>query len=182
MEFNIALLVDLFWPVAILLLGVFVNRHFERRPKIVTFAGHVSSFNVRANPDYKIYTHSIVIRNAGGKTAENVRVGHWSLPPNFQVFPPTHHEVEEVDGGVNEIVIPQMVPNEQVSISYLYFQPITLDRIHAYVKSDQGFARQVPVLQVQQYPKWVYRVVGALAMIGVFTVAYLATYLLRSLY
>ena len=79
------------------------------------------------------FTHSVVLRNSGRRPATNVRLAHPYLP-DFNVFPSVGYRVENLPGGGREIVMPTLVPNEQVTISYLYFPPplaCSLTPIHA---------------------------------------------------
>jgi hypothetical protein len=48
--------------------------------------------------------------------------------------------------GRQDIVIPKLIPGEQVTISYLYFPPMTFDQVNDGIKCDQGFAQAIPVL------------------------------------
>jgi hypothetical protein len=53
--------------------------------------------------------------------------------------------------GRQDIVIPKLISGEQVTISYLYFPPMTFDQVNDGIKCDQGFA---PVLPRRIYPFW----------------------------
>jgi hypothetical protein len=85
------------------------------------------------------------------------------------------HSIEEVQGGGKDIVFPTLVPNEQITISYMYFPPTTYERVTQGVKSDEGFAQVVPVLLTRQYPRWVQRVLKLLLLAGAVAVLYLLT-------
>lgn len=156
------------------LAGRYVSRWAERRPKLVAYFLHASRFQVR-QPDWAsvMHTHSIVIWNAGQRTATNVRVRHNFLPEQVNVFPEvTRHEINRHgDGG--EILFPGLVPQEQVTISYLYFPPLTYDRIHAGIQHDEGFARSITVIPTRQYPRWVNLMFFALALLGGVTLLYI---------
>ncbi len=80
-----------------------------------------------------------------------------------------------------EIVIAKLVPEEQVTISYLYFPPLVFGEIHAYTKSDEGFAKILKALPTPQYPKWVSHLIWSLVFIGAIAVVYLAVDLIRRL-
>lgn len=135
--------------------------------------GHTSAFSVRGNPPVPVHTHAIVVRNAGRATANQVRIGHHFLPENFQIHPPVPHTVERAPNGSGEIIIPKMVSAEQVTISYLYFPPLLWSQIHAYTKSDKGFAKILTVLPTPQFPKWVSSLLWALIFVGVVSLLYL---------
>ncbi|HLF32238.1 MAG TPA: hypothetical protein VI566_14580 [Xanthomonadales bacterium] len=167
-------------PVVALFVGVWVNRRFESRPLLISYFGHVSSF--RHTPPggqlIHVHTHSVVLRNAGRVSATNVRLRHGTLP-SFQIWPEVVHRVEDLPAGALEIVIPTLVPGEQVTISYLYFPPLTFDQVNAGIKSDHGFAQAIPVLLQRQYPCWAIRLAAFLIVLGVITVLYVAYEFLR---
>ena len=124
-------------PLVILLLGAWLNRRFERRPVLLFHWGHVSSFNHRtqdgANMD--VSTHSVVIKNVGRQAATNVRLSHIHLP-SFKILPPVQYGLEEIPDSGQDIVIPVVVPNQQLTISYHYFPPITYAQVNIGVKFD----------------------------------------------
>jgi|SRR5665213_1145172 len=167
-------------PVGTLFLGAWITRWFEKRPALTSYFSHVSAFKFTANDGSKsdIYTHSVVLRNAGRKTATNVKLRH-SVLPNFQISPPVDYRVIDLVDGAKEILIPTMVPNEQITIDYLYFPPLTYTNVNAGIKSDEGFAREISVLLQRQYPAWFNGSVAILLFVGVGTTIYLAVTLTR---
>ena len=84
------------------------------------------------------------------------------------------HHVDTLLDGSKEIVIPTLVPSEQITISYLYFPPLTVAQVNGGIKSDQGFAHQIPVLLQRQYPKWFNILAIALFLFGLSFALYLA--------
>jgi hypothetical protein len=72
-----------------------------------------------------------------------------------------------------EILIPTLVPGEQITISYLYFPPIVWKDINTYIKSDERFAKRIEVLLTPVQPKWVKAVAGILLLIGLIASVYL---------
>lgn len=121
MKIDWNVVVKIVVPISTLVLGKYLDQWLSRQPKLISYLGHASAFNVRSDPPFIVHTHSIVVRNAGRQTAHNVRVGHNTLPENYQLYPAIPHSVEGASDGINEIVLPQLVPGEQVTISYLYF-------------------------------------------------------------
>ena len=101
--------------------------------------------------------------------------------PDFTVWPELQHHVEDLPGSGREIVIPTLVPGEQITVSYLYFAPVTFDQINAGIISNEGFARQIPVLLQRVYPRWLSRTLAALILIGLIWVVYLVFYFVRRL-
>jgi len=162
-------------PIITLFVGVWVNRRFESRPHLISYFGHVSAFQTtppNADPIF-VNTHSVVLRNAGRRRATNVRLRHIVLP-DFNVWPAVQYHVDELPGGFREIVIPIVVPGEEITISYLYFAPLTFAQVNAGIKSDEGFAQQIPVLLQRQYGKLFKATVAALMLIGLVSLAYVA--------
>lgn len=154
--------------------GISINRLVEKRPRLITYLGHVSTFTIKGtNPAVIVNTHSIVIGNFGRLPANNVRVGHNILPPNHQVLPfGVEHDVTTPLGGGSEIHFPKLVSGEQVTISYLYGPEITWDKINGYIKSDEGFARVLRAIPTPQYPHWVRRTLWTFIGLGAATAAY----------
>ena len=158
--------------VVLLVVGAWLNRVFERRPRLITYLVHTSANRIpQDNGFIDIFTHSVVLRNSGSKPAKNVRLNHPILP-NFNVFPAIEHRVEDLPGGGRDIVIPTLVPGEQVTISYLYFPPTTVENVHGPVKSDDGLAKTLHVLPTVQYPIWLNRLAQALMFVGLVAVVY----------
>ena len=162
-------------PIVALFFGVWVNRRFESRPILVSYYGHVSAFThhpAQGQP-INVHTHAIVLRNAGRRTATNVRIGH-NVLPDFNIWPQLNYSVGSLPGGGQEIIIPTLVPGEEITVSYLYFPPLTVAGINTGIKSDQGFARPITVLLQRQYPKWFNASAAFLILIGLVAVLYLA--------
>ena len=75
------------------------------------------------------------------------------------------------DSG-NDIFIPVIVPNQSLTISYLYFPPITYDKVNIGVKFDEGFAIHIPVLLQRQYPVWIHYIAVIIMLVGMLTILY----------
>jgi len=161
-------------PIICLFVGVGVNRRFESRPSLVTYFGHVADFVHRpaSGQELTVNTHSVVLRNAGRRSATNVRIHHIVLP-EFNIFPTIVYRVESLPDGSRDIVIPTLVPGETITISYLYFPPVFVGQVNAGIKCDQGFAHAIPVLLQRQYPRWFNLMAACLMIIGLVTVLYL---------
>lgn len=174
MPINWQVLATIAAPVITLLLGVWINRKFENRPVLFSYYGHVAAFRYTppgAQP-IPVHTHSVVLRNAGRRSATNVRLHH-NVLPDFTIWPGIQHSQETLPDGSRDIVIPTIVPGQQVTISYLYFPPVVFDQINAGIRSDEGFARQTPVLLQRQYPRWLYLSIFTLAAVGSVAIMYL---------
>ena len=161
-------------PTIALLVGVWVTRRFESRPVLISYFGHVSTFT-HTPPNgtpFDINTHSVSLHNAGRRGATNVRLHHLLLP-DFNIRPSIVHHVEDLPDGTKDIVIPTLVPGEEITISYLYWPPTTVTDINAGIKGDQGFAQAVPVLLQRQYPDWISFLVVSLMFVGFVSIVYL---------
>lgn len=177
---------DLVARIAGPVLGAFVGwglaRASERRSKLVTYYGHVSAFQIRPPapegggappPPFPVHAHAVVIRNAGRKAATGVRVSHAVMPRDFTISPATPYTVEELEGST-DIVIPQLVPKEQITISYMYPSHILWNQVTQGVKCDDGFADVLHVLPTPQPAKWAWVLTVTLLAVGGITVLYLA--------
>lgn len=163
------------------LAGWALSRWSERRPRLIAYYGHASALRWPPPPGHppdqpppSVHTHSVVIRNVGRRAATNVRVSHYVLPEAFTVWPPVPFLLEEVAGAGRDILIATLVPDQQVTINYLYFPPLTFDTVTSGVRSDEGFARVVTALPTPQPSRKVLWAMRALMLIGVVTVLYLA--------
>lgn len=174
MSFDLEVIAKLLAPMIAAVIGAVVKRYFEAKPKLITYLVHSSAIPLNDEKNTQVNTHCIVVRNAGKKTAHNVRIGHSFLPKGFQVFPPLSHTVLENTNGSAEIVIPTLVPNEQVSISYLYFPPLTWNQVNSYTKSDEGLASVINAIPTPQPPRFVVAIVWLLMFLGASTLVYWA--------
>ena len=170
-------------PTIAVFVGAALNRAIESRVRLISWLGHASAFTVsgqQGQPPLQVHTHAVVVRNTGRKPARNVRLGHYSLP-DFTVWPDIEYTTVDLPGGGKEIVIPNLVPGEQVTISYLYWPPVTFGQINSYTKSDEGMARIFTVLPTPQLPRWVRGVLLALLLVGITTTLYVVFVVMRRL-
>lgn len=173
MEINWIVVVTIAAPIIALFIGAALDHYVAKRSKVIAYFGHIADFRVRGDKGTTpVYTHSLVIRNAGRKTANNVRLGHYAMPKDYHISPAIEHKIQEIPDSGPEILFPKLVPNEQVTISYIYFEAVAADRIHSYLKSDDGFAKVIQVITQQQFPKWVGNSIIVLAIVGVIALLY----------
>ena len=182
-------------PALATLLVALLKQATEHRPRLIAYFSSVSAFPFQATPTTAVATlppapspppgqpattptepkgvntHTIVIRNAGKKTAFNVRLGHWTRPLTYQLT--VKHDVTFDPAGPWEIVIPTLVPREQVQVSYLYLPPLTVGQINSYIKSDESNAQITRVLPTPQPHPAVKAVLYALLYLGLGTFVYL---------
>ena len=159
-------------PVLALFIGVFLDRLLERKVNLLVYYGHITSHQLRRENPITVNTHAIILQNAGRKSATDVRISHDYLPPDYSVFPKVEFSVVELEGGTGEIVIPRMVPGEEIHISYLYYPPITYQQVNGRVRHSEGFAKGIDVLLQRQYPNWVQKTAGALMLVGIVAILY----------
>src|SRR5712692_2057697 len=155
--------------------GAVIVKRVQGKARLVSFWGHASEFTVSnpGQPPFVIRTHDVVIRNAGAKAANNVRVSHAVPLPQFNVSPSIPYTVQTLPSGHQDIVIPTLVPKQQIVISYLYNPPLTFNQINAGIRSDEGFATPVE-MELQQKPAaWLMALGIAGFLIGCLTVLYL---------
>jgi hypothetical protein len=164
-------------PLLAVLLGAWLNHIITGRPRLLSYLVHASAITTRRQPGgvepMTVFTHSIVVRNTSRQNANNVRLGHCVLP-DFTIYPSISYQVVQLPDGSMEILIPKLVRSEQVTVSYLYFPPITWDKINLYTKSDEGFAKIVSVLPTPPAPRSLVLAVWSLAFIGFCVLAYAA--------
>ena len=153
-------------PVLSLVVGSLLKHYTEARSKLVSFVGHASAFTLQGENPAVIHTHSIVVRNIGRKSAKNVRLSHAVLPVNITVYPPVQYSIERNPEGGGEIVIPVLVPKEQVTVSYLYLPPLLWSQINVNTKSEEGFAKIISVIPIPQPNKAVIAGVWSLVFVG----------------
>lgn len=160
-------------PLLAAIVGASIVRWWERKVRLISYLAHASAVQVQPpqGQQFQVNTHSIVVRNAGKKAATNVRLGHHILP-NFSVYPSIAYETNMLPGGSVELVFPTLVPDEQVTVTYLYYPPVFWNSVNSYTKSDEGFARILSVLPSPKPPLWVVRLVCVLVLIGTATVLY----------
>ena len=166
MKIDWDLVIKIIVPLGTLVLGKYLDRWFSKQPRLISYLGHASAFNVQSTPPCIVHTHSIVVRNAGREAAHNVRIGHNILPDNYQLHPAVPHTLEGASNGIREIVITRLVPDEQITISYLYGPPLLWNQIHSYTKSDEGYAKILNVLPTPQLSMWWIRIIWTLLFIG----------------
>lgn len=182
MNIDWSLVSDIAVRISLLIFGFVLSRLLEHRAKVVYYLGHVSEFKLR-DTDAEVYTHIIVVFNSSNKTAKNVIVGHYELPKDFTVFPKNKiFKEEKAPGGGKNIIFPKLVPKETVTISYLYYPPLTYKQVNSQVIHDEGLAKPIPVLISKQYPKWQLKIVALLILLGIVAFLYIIVWLIRVIF
>ena len=174
MNVDWAVIATIAAPLLALIAGAALNHVLEARPRLTSYLAHASAFRVvqTDGTQFHVHTHSVVLRNSGRRAATNVRFGHHLLP-DFQVSPDIQYNVIDFPGGGKEIQFPLVVPQKQVTISYLYFPPVTWEQVNSHVESDAGPVKVITVLPQEQYSRWLVNVLRILVYVGAIAVIYL---------
>jgi hypothetical protein len=181
---NWGLLVQIATPVLALFLGAILNKIIERRPRLIAFIGHASAHVIRGDGDQvekelRVFTHSTVLKNNGRLAARNVVVKHGVFPLSFDVYPPTNYQKVTLPDGSIDIVFPVMSPKEEVTLSYLYYPPVTFDKVSKGIKSDEGPVKILSVVSVHPWPKMLSRGIIIFSVWGIVCLLYVIIYALR---
>lgn len=168
-------------PLISLMVAAFIKHYLEGRSRLVTYIGHVGSFPVGNGP--RTHTHSTVLQNVGKKSAANVRIPH-GVPlssVSVQVSPPVHYTFENNPTGAFQILIPTLAPKEQITISYLYHEPIVWSSVTWQPKSDDGLAEIVQAIATPRPNKVIQYLFGLMALTGLtFAIYWLVRFALQS--
>jgi hypothetical protein len=103
-------------------LGIWVDRKYYRRPKLITWWGHISTHTipVPGQADVIVNTHSVGVHNLGTAAAHTVRVTVSTLENiYFQINPVTAHHVEDLGGKARAILIPVLAPKQGIQIQFV---------------------------------------------------------------
>lgn len=154
--------------------GSYLVRRFLFGPKVIYYLGQASTFTLTAPSNPVVRTHVFFVANVGKTRADNVRVGHSSLPKHFLVSPKEiGHRVDKGNGS-DEIVFPTLHPKEQVMISYLYSGTQQWHDIHLYTRCDQCVVAKVEALTAPLEASWIRWGRRILFWLGIFAIIYVA--------
>jgi len=146
--------------------GAWLNHWFQKRPKLVTYMVHSEAIGgTGPQGPFRVHTHSVVVRNEGGKSANNVRLGHRVLP-DFSLNPSMRYSKETLIDGTVDLVFPVLQPKAQFMVAYLYQPPLTYSEVNTHVHSDEGTAERLNVSPTRQLSKGVTRLAWYLIFAG----------------
>ena len=97
------------------------------------------------------------------------------MPPNFSVFPSVQYTVVNLPSGGTDIVFPVLVPQQQLTVTYLYYPPMLAAHVNTGCRSDEGYAKIVPVLLRHPRPLW-QRIVFITLVVGLILTAIAAAW------
>lgn len=153
-------------PLLAVVLAFILGRIFKDKPKLIHFYGHVSVFKLN-DTKADVFTHNIIIRNIGKEPAKNIKIGHNNLPKDYVIYPPSKCEVEVLQDGTEELIVPSLLPKEQMTISYLYFPPLTYDKINTSCKHESGFSKYYDALPTPMPSKKIIWLIYILMGLGI---------------
>ncbi|WP_022694149.1 hypothetical protein [Ponticaulis koreensis] len=180
MEIDWNLVVQIIIPLVAAFLGACAVHAFERKPKLQAWFLHAGAIQIKADSPFKVHTHVIVLKNAGTKSANCVRISHTTLP-DFSVFPDSEYKIIDLPGGGKEIFLESLVPGQTLNISYLYDPPLTFDQIHNGIRFADGVATQIPIKAAPVVSKQLEVTAGVLMSVGFITLIYLGVLLFSHL-
>lgn len=167
-------------PFITTFLGFMLAKIFQNKAKLIAYYGYISEHKIRLPKEESsemkeilIYTHAIEIRNVGSLPAKNVKISH-SILPNYHITQNIEYKVSDLPGGGKEILFPALIPKEFVTISYLYYPPLTYREIKTSIKSDEGFAKIIDVIPTATLSAWQRRSLFVLLFVGCSTIVYWA--------
>ncbi|MEH6672695.1 hypothetical protein [Halopseudomonas sp.] len=91
---DIELIAKIAAPFLSLITAALLKHYFENKSRLVTYMGPAAAFPKIGGP--QTHTHSVVLQNAGKKSATNVRIPH-GVPMagvDLQLYPPMHYTIE----------------------------------------------------------------------------------------
>jgi hypothetical protein len=173
--------------VVIAAVGYGLRYFFERKTRLVVFFGHVGEFHLApttSSPQgMTVHTHSVELRNAGRLPANKVRIPHKVLigpgGANVSIRPSIAYTKNVLPNGGEEIQFDTLAPQQQVTLSYLYFPPLFVGQIHEPIRCDEVMARVVNVLPTIVYPRWVKAIAWVVLLVGFVTIVYFGVELVR---
>ena len=148
------------------------------RSKLVFWSPHNFPFQLpgaAGQPAFNIQTNSVTVQNLGRRPATNVQVVHAARPDHFKLFPALAYIESATPAGEHVISIASLGYNEWVTIEVLSYRTVAN---LLYVRSDEGPAEFVQVMQQRVWPAWVNWVVAVLMVTGA---AFLLYWALRGL-
>ncbi len=169
--------------IAPLIAAVFISiyaRWFTEKARLLTYLSNTFAMRCKTpeGKDFQVHTHTRIIKNRGRKPAINVKLGHKILPA-FDIFPSIEHSVNQLPDGSKEILIPRIVPKQQIIVNYLYYPPLIWSQINTYTLSDEGYAKVVNMQLSPQPSKFLIGIFGFLSLMGISAIAYLLILLTR---
>ena len=152
-----------------LLVGYLLHRITTRNSDLIYYTSQPQWVTLPPPPGQPaippIETFTLFLWNQGKAPAREVHVGHYYLPAN-NVYPDIPRENVDTPGGGKAIRFPVVPPGTLLNISYLSFGVVPVQNIVSYVGSEDGAAKQIPVMLQRIWGPWVLRFVEVLMLLG----------------
>jgi hypothetical protein len=166
-----------------LAVGLLLSRLTSRRANLICYMSQTQWVTITPLPGQPavnpIGTFTLFLFNQGKAPARDVHVGHFFLPAN-NVFPDIPRDTVATPSGGYAIRFPVIPPRVLISISYLYFGPP--QNVISYVGSEEGSAKQIPVVLQQVHPRWRIAIITILLLAGIWVAVNATVSLVRFLF
>lgn len=165
-------------PLFAIIVQYILKRYDEKGPRVIHYFQHSSAtvVSLKEQAPIQVHSHGLIVKNVGDKPARNVKIYNARLDGEsyLSIWPDVSFEEVKLPNGGREICVPILVPNEQITLSYLYSPPVMAFQFMHTVKHDEGFSNAIAV-SLTPIPSniqlWVNRV---LTFLGLSTVIYFA--------
>ena len=114
---NWEILVGILATAAVSIPAAILVDRWKQKPNLVYWSPHTFTFELEGGQT--VYSHSITVRNAGGKTATAVEVIHRQRPGYFAIDPVIPFQEDAVGVGGHVLRFPNLGRKESVTIEYL---------------------------------------------------------------
>lgn len=139
-----------------LVVGWLLHLITTRRAELVHHLSHQQWVTLQPQqnqPPAHIGTVTLFLFNQGKAAAKEVHVGHSTLPAH-NVYPDIPREIVTLPSGGHAIRFATFPAKTLVSISYLFFAPLTIEQFLSYVGSEDGMSKRIPVMLQRVWPRW----------------------------
>jgi len=163
---------DIFQAVLIVIATTMVGRLLTARGRLFWSISHQHVYLIRNldSGNFPVRTQQISVQNFGRVPLKDVEVVLNYPPQHFEIWAPRQYDTKQMPDNRLAIIIPNIAGNETLSISML--DTISELPVVVNVRSESGLGRQIDMMTVIRFPRWVYSLVYLLIIIGISTVCY----------
>jgi len=142
----------------------------EKKSRLVYYVSNMSRFEIKppGASSFKLFSHSLTIRNNGKAKAERVEISHSYFPENYDMVPQRPHEIRPFQ-NTKILYFDYLSSKESVTISYLYPAPIIPEQCYNYIKSQDGYAKKIEIVGSPRIPKIISIILMGLVVLGFIT-------------
>lgn len=156
-------------PVLLTAVIGMIGRYLSAKPRVVWGVSHQFAFNVGPRTEEAtgiIYTRSLIVQNMGRAAARDINVIFNFKPNHYQLWPHQNYTTSDNPEKNHIILVPSLGKGNHFRIEMVsvFDLPIAMT-----VRDSGGDRKQVDLRQVQQFPSWVYRMILALMVLGIFS-------------